>query len=111
MITASDLVAILPLIIVAGGWVLAMLAIAVRRSHAFTAGSTMSILVPAFVSMFLVVPVVPRAVTPLLVVDKFHCSSRAFCWQPGLSSPFFAIAICRNLQLGAKSSICSCSSL
>ena len=84
MITASDLVAILPLIIVAGGSVVAMLAIAVRRNHALTAGLTLSTFVFALASMLLIVPAVPRAVTPLFVVDAFSLLFTAILLTGGI---------------------------
>jgi NADH-quinone oxidoreductase subunit N len=66
-----DLLALLPLLILGGTAVLAMLAIAVRRSHTLTSALTIAGLVAAFVSVFFVGRSTPREVTPLFVVDAF----------------------------------------
>ncbi len=68
---ASDLLALLPLLILGGTAVAAMLGVAVRRSHAFTSALTVCGLALAFVSVFVSATVAPRTVTPLLVVDPF----------------------------------------
>jgi NADH-quinone oxidoreductase subunit N len=69
--TSADLVALLPLIVVAAGVVLVMLGIAARRSHAFSAGLTLLILLLALLAVPLSRRAGSAAATPLLVVDDF----------------------------------------
>jgi len=68
---AKDLLALLPLLMVAGTSIVVMLAIAFARSHALTAGLTVAGLAAAFVSACAVTPLTPRLVTPLLIVDRY----------------------------------------
>ena len=66
---ATELLAILPLLLIAGTSVLVMLAIAIRRSHTLAAGLTVLGLCAAFASLFVAAPLTPRDVTPLLSID------------------------------------------
>lgn len=66
---ATELLAILPLLLIAGTSVLVMLAIAVRRSHTLAAGLTVVGLCAAFASLFVAAPRAARDVTPLLSID------------------------------------------
>ncbi len=68
---ARDVIALLPLIVLAGTSVLVMLTIAVRRSHVFTLGLTLAGLAAAFGSLWIAAPLIPRQVTSLLVIDKY----------------------------------------
>jgi NADH-quinone oxidoreductase subunit N len=67
----NDLLALLPLLLIAASAVVVMLGIACKRSPALAAGLTLAGLTAAFVSIWVAVPVVPRQVTPLLLVDKY----------------------------------------
>src|SRR5580658_2883194 len=67
----NDLLALLPLLLIAASAVVLMLGIAFRRSPALAAGFTLAGLTAAFVSIWAAVPIVPRQVTPLLLVDKY----------------------------------------
>lgn len=69
--SATDLFALLPLLLLAGTSVAVMVVIAVRRSHLLTLGSTLTGLAASFVSLWVVVPLAPRQVTPLLVLDRY----------------------------------------
>ncbi|HEV2388095.1 MAG TPA: NADH-quinone oxidoreductase subunit N [Candidatus Acidoferrales bacterium] len=69
--SSADFVALLPLIVLGAASVAAMLAIAARRSHSLTAGVSLAGLAVAFWSLWPAVGVVPRQVTPLLVIDRF----------------------------------------
>ncbi len=66
-----DVIALLPLIVLAGTSVLVMLAIAVRRSHGLTLGLTLTGLAAAFGCIWIAEPVAPRQVTSLLVIDNY----------------------------------------
>src|SRR5580692_8775748 len=69
--STDDLLALLPLLLIAASVVVVMLGIAFRRGPALAAGLTLAGLTAAFVSIWAAVPVVPRQVTPLLLVDKY----------------------------------------
>jgi len=66
---ATDLLALLPLLLIAATSVMVMLAIAIRRSHALAAGLTVLGLCAASVSLFAAAVWAPRDVTPLLRID------------------------------------------
>lgn len=69
--TGADLVALLPLLIVAATAVLTMVLVAIRRSHAATVVLTLAGLAAAFVCLWPAASVTPRRVTPLLIVDHY----------------------------------------
>ncbi len=69
--TASDLFALLPLLVLGGTAVLVMLVAAFHRDHVVAAVLTLAGLAAAFLSLFEVLPLVPRYATPLLVVDTY----------------------------------------
>jgi NADH-quinone oxidoreductase subunit N len=69
--TASDLLAILPLVILAATSVLLLLLIAFFRHHWLAAGMALLGLAAAFVALVALPPGSPRAVTPLLVWDSY----------------------------------------
>ena len=66
---ATDLLALLPLLLIAATSVMVMLAIAIRRSHVLAVGLTVLGLCAAFVSLFAAAVRAPRDVTPLLRID------------------------------------------
>jgi NADH-quinone oxidoreductase subunit N len=68
---ARDIMALLPLILLAGTANVVMLAIAFRRNHALAAGLTLVGLAAAFLSLFAASPLAPRQVTSLLLVDQY----------------------------------------
>src|SRR5579862_8537795 len=71
MMNRADLLALLPLLLIAATSIVVMLGIAFRRSHAFTAGLAMIGLTGAFVSICAIAPFAPRQVTALLLVDQY----------------------------------------
>jgi NADH-quinone oxidoreductase subunit N len=71
MISAADILALLPLIVLSATVVVVMLGIAYRRSQALAACLTLGGLAAGFVSIFVAVPLAPRHVTSLLLVDRF----------------------------------------
>jgi NADH-quinone oxidoreductase subunit N len=71
MIDAADIISLLPLLLISATAVVVMLGIAFRRSHALAAGLTLVGLAAAFISIFAAVPLAPRPVTPLLLIDRF----------------------------------------
>ena len=68
---ATDTLAMLPLLLIAGTSIVVMLGIAAKRSHALTATLTLAGLAAAFASIWAAAPHVPRQVTSLLLVDQY----------------------------------------
>lgn len=68
--TKSDLIALLPLLAIAGTAIAIMLTIALRRSHAAAAAVTGLGLAGAFACLFIAAPLAPHAVTPLIRIDS-----------------------------------------
>ncbi|MEJ2644339.1 MAG: NADH-quinone oxidoreductase subunit N [Gammaproteobacteria bacterium] len=69
--SAADLTALLPIIMLTAFTVVVMLTIAVRRNHWVTAALTLTGLAAAFASLAASASVAPRGVTPLLVADGY----------------------------------------
>jgi NADH-quinone oxidoreductase subunit N len=67
--TATGLIAILPLLVIGFTAIVVMLAIAFYRSHLLTAGLTALGLCASFGVLFAAAPVTPRNVTELLIID------------------------------------------
>jgi len=68
---ATDALALLPLLLLAGTAVVVMLGIAVKRSHELTMGLALAGLAASFLSIFAVARLVPRQVTSLLLIDGY----------------------------------------
>jgi NADH-quinone oxidoreductase subunit N len=71
MIYSTDLTALLPYIIIAATSVMVMLTIAFYRSHGLTARLTAAGLILALLSLPAVSPLLPRDITPLIVLDRY----------------------------------------
>jgi NADH-quinone oxidoreductase subunit N len=71
VINARDIIALLPILVISATAVLVMMGIAWKRSPILTAGLTLIGLAGAFLSIFAAVPLAPRQVTSLLLVDRF----------------------------------------
>src|SRR5437763_17000654 len=69
--SAADLQAILPLIVLSAATIAVMLAIAIRRNHVITALLTLAGLILSAGSISLAAQQAPRQVTPLLIVDSY----------------------------------------
>ena len=67
----TDLVAILPLLILTVAAVVVMLAVCIRRSHLLAVWLTLAGLAAAFFSLWTAASVAPIQVTPLLVIDGY----------------------------------------
>jgi NADH-quinone oxidoreductase subunit N len=67
----SDLAALLPLIVIATTVIVVMLVIAFFRDHKLTAVLTLAGLAFAEVSLIVVSPMMPRRITPLLILDHY----------------------------------------
>ena len=68
---AADTLALLPLILIAATAVVVMLGIACKRNHALAAALTLVGLAAAFISIAAAVPLAPRQVTSLLLMDRY----------------------------------------
>ena len=68
---ATDTLALLPLLLLAGTAIVVMLGIAAKRSHELTAGLTLTGFAASFLSIFAVARLVPRQVTSLLLIDRY----------------------------------------
>jgi len=66
----QDLVALLPLVVIAATSIVVMLSIAIRRSHNLAAAVTVLGLCGAFASLFVAESSAPHKVTPLLLIDS-----------------------------------------
>jgi len=78
--TFADLIPLLPLLIVTGTAVLAMVVVGIRRSYPVTAGITITGLLIATIAAALLMPDTNRQITPLLVIDQY--------------SLFFTVVVC-----------------
>jgi NADH-quinone oxidoreductase subunit N len=70
-VVATDLVALLPLILISVTTVVVMLAIAFQRNHLLTVWLTLIGLAVSFASLWVVASLTPRPITTLLVLDKY----------------------------------------
>ena len=68
---AADLFALLPFLLIAGTSVLVLLGIAASRRHWLSLCVTLVGTAAAFGSLWLVAPLAPRQVTPLLILDRY----------------------------------------
>jgi NADH-quinone oxidoreductase subunit N len=71
MMNRADLLALSPLLLIAGTSIVVMLGIALRRNHAFAAGLTIIGLTGAFVTICASAHFAPQQVTSLLLVDQY----------------------------------------
>lgn len=83
--TAADVLALLPLLLVAATSIAVMLAIAVGRNHAVAFGLTLAGLAASFCSIFFVHP---RPVTALLILDNY-----ALLFMGLITAATFAVAL------------------
>jgi len=67
---STDLLALLPLLLIAVTAIAVMLLIAIRRNHLLTAALTVIGFCAAFGTLFVAAPLAPRDVTPLLSIDS-----------------------------------------
>jgi NADH-quinone oxidoreductase subunit N len=69
--SAQDLVSLLPMMILAGGILLSMILIALKRSHITTFVATLAILIAALISILYVKNITPHVIGDLFIVDRF----------------------------------------
>ena len=68
---STDLLALLPLIVMAVAPVLVMVVASFRRSHRVSLVLSLLGYVVGFIALFIVIPFVPRQITPLVIVDRY----------------------------------------
>ena len=81
---ASNVMALSPFIVGAAAVVALMLGIAVRRSHAATAAATVAALALMLACIPLAAVVVPRLVTPLIIIDAYALFWLALIFGAGM---------------------------
>jgi NADH-quinone oxidoreductase subunit N len=96
MISVTDLVALLPLLVLSGAAVLAMLAIAFHRSHRLVFVLTVAGLLAALVAVYPAAGLAPRPVTPLLLVDRYALVFTVLAGAAGLA----VVCLCRDYFAG-----------
>ena len=69
--SGTDVLALLPLVVLAASTVLLMVAITIHRSHRLTLLLTLVGLAASFASLWVAAPLAPRQVTALLIVDSY----------------------------------------
>ena len=68
---SANILALLPLLFIAGTSIVVMLGIAIKRNHALAAGLTIAGLTAALLSIFAAAPHAPLKVTSLLLIDRY----------------------------------------
>jgi NADH-quinone oxidoreductase subunit N len=97
-VTFAGLLALLPPIVLSVAAILAMLLIAFRRNHLAVAALTLTGLALAFASVPLVLPMVPRSVTSLLIVDRFALFYFALVVAAAIAVALFSYGYLNRLQ-------------
>ncbi len=96
--TAEHLILLLPFMLVTGTAVLAMLLIAIRRRHGLTCLVTATGLLLTLLSLYVVAPLAPQEVTPLLRVDAFSLFFTALITASALVLALFSYPYLCNLD-------------
>lgn len=90
MMSTSDLLNILPLLIISGSAVIAMLLVAIRRNHRVMHAFSVLAFMLAFVALFLQPDVSPHIIAPLFVIDAFAMFNTGLILVAGLSVLFLS---------------------
>jgi NADH-quinone oxidoreductase subunit N len=96
MIAMTDLIALLPIIVLSGAAVLAMLAIAFHRNHQLVFALTVAGLLATLAAVYPAAGLAPRAVTPLLMVDAYALAFTVLSVAAGLA----VACLCRDYFAG-----------
>jgi NADH-quinone oxidoreductase subunit N len=70
-VSGTDVLALMPYLILAGATIIIMLLIGIRRSHFIVTVFSLLALVIAFFSLFRVAALTPRIITGILIIDQF----------------------------------------
>src|SRR5262245_61857987 len=69
--TRADWIALLPLVVAAGGVAVVLLVVSFRRNHALAAYLTVALFAATLAVIPMTLPTLPRAVTPLVWIDRY----------------------------------------
>jgi len=69
--SAEDIMSLLPVVILAGGILLTLLLVALRRSHIMAFALTMAILTTSLIAAFFTRPETPHVIGELFLIDRF----------------------------------------
>jgi len=97
-VTFAGLLALLPPIVLSVTAILVMLLIAFRRNHLAVAALTLTGLALALAAVPLVLPMVPRSVTSLLIVDRFALFYFALVIAAAIAVALFSYGYLNRLQ-------------
>jgi len=96
--SGEQLLLLLPIILVTATTVLTMLMVAAKRSHAVSCAITALGLTLSLLSLFIVIPLAPQEVTPLLRVDGFSLFFTSLILLSGLAITLFSYPYLSNLE-------------
>ncbi|RPD43216.1 NADH-quinone oxidoreductase subunit N [Chitinophaga barathri] len=88
--SASDLLSLLPLLIISGSAVIAILLVAIRRNHRVMHAFTVFAFICALVALYFQPYAVPYVIAPLFVVDAFALFNTGLILLAGLSVLFLS---------------------
>ena len=71
MISGTDILSLLPMLILAGGIVGSLLLVAIKRSHVVTFIFTLLVLATSLISIFFLKPEIPHSIGDLFSIDRF----------------------------------------
>ena len=94
--TELDIQCLLPLIILAGGILLIMLMVSVRRNHAVTFISALVVLVASFISVLFIRQQVPHTIGELFLIDSFGLYFQALILLATIVVTIFSYISIRN---------------
>lgn len=90
--STSDLLSLLPLLIISGAAVIAMLLVAIKRNHRVMHAFSVLAFMLAFLSLFVQPYAVPYIIAPLFVVDDFALFNTGLILMAGLSVLFLSFS-------------------
>jgi NADH-quinone oxidoreductase subunit N len=71
MLSAPDIMSLLPMLILSAGFLLCIMLIAIRRSHILTLAATLAIFAASFIAIFFIPISLPHPIGDLFMVDRF----------------------------------------
>jgi NADH-quinone oxidoreductase subunit N len=88
--STSDLLSLMPLVIISGSAVIAMLLVAIKRNHRIMHAFSVLAFMAALLSLFVQPYTVPYVIAPLFVVDAFALFNTGLILAAGLSVLFLS---------------------
>lgn len=102
MISGKEILSLLPMVILAGGSLLTMLLVAMKRNHEFTFASTIIVLVAAFAAIFVIAPGLPNPIGDLFLMDHFGLYYQALILLASMVVAVFSYFSIRNFFPGKR---------